>query len=177
MGGRMRGGRDFDEAPSKAFPWRERCHAKSVTDEVEGSNFVPTHGDERSLRPHQSALASCQLPLQGKPFASPVSAYRTRRIGACPRPYNATPGEVQKSLSKASTEPSLDETAPLMFLFTGDTPRPRRGGRDCGRWPPGRPCTAGPVLPPVPKPRPYRGPHRSGTSRTAGSAVPGPFPR
>ena len=47
MGGRMRGGRDFDEAPSKAFPWRGRCHAKSVTDEVEGSNFVPTHGEER----------------------------------------------------------------------------------------------------------------------------------
>ena len=31
MGGRMRGGRDFDEAPSKAFPWRGRCH--EVTDE------------------------------------------------------------------------------------------------------------------------------------------------
>ena len=38
-----------------------------VTDEVEGSNFVPTYGNNRSLRPHQSALAGCQLPLQGKP--------------------------------------------------------------------------------------------------------------
>ena len=46
MGGRMRGGRDFDEAPSKAFPWRGRCHAKSVTDEVEGNSFVPTYGDD-----------------------------------------------------------------------------------------------------------------------------------
>ena len=50
----MRGGRDFDEAPSKAFPWRGRCHAKSVTDEVEGSSVVLSHGDDWWLRPHQS---------------------------------------------------------------------------------------------------------------------------
>ena len=172
----MRGGRGCRFAQTKAFSLGRRCHAKSVTDEVEGSNFVPTHGDERSLRPHQSALAGCQLPLQGKPFASPVSAYRTRRIGACPRPYNATPGEVQNPQKHQRSR--LDKCR-LRFLhiFIGDTPRPRRGGRDCGHWLPGQPCTAGPVLPPVPKPRPYRGPHRSGTSRTAGSAVPGPFPR
>ena len=67
----MRGGRGCRFAQTKAFSLGRRCHAKSVTDEVEGSNFVPTQGDERSLRPHQSALAGCQLPLQGKPFASP----------------------------------------------------------------------------------------------------------
>ena len=46
MGGRMRGGRDFDEAPTKAFPWRGRCHGpQPVTNEVEGSRFVLTYGD------------------------------------------------------------------------------------------------------------------------------------
>ena len=39
-----------------------------VTDEVEGSSVVPTYGDNRWLRPHQSALAGCQLLLQEKPF-------------------------------------------------------------------------------------------------------------
>ena len=78
----MRGGRGCRFAQTKAFPWRGRCHAKSVTDEVEGSNFVPTHGDKRSLRPHQSALAGCQLPLQGKPFLR--STGPVPPAGACP---------------------------------------------------------------------------------------------
>ena len=30
--------------------------AQAGPDEVEGSNFVPTYGDNRSLRPHQSQL-------------------------------------------------------------------------------------------------------------------------
>ena len=97
MGGRMRGGRDFDEAPSKAFPWRGRCHAKSVTDEVEGSNFVPTHGEERSLRPHQSALAGCQLPLQEKPFLR--STGPVPPAGACPSRGGAKQG-VQRILHR-----------------------------------------------------------------------------
>ena len=49
-------------------PGGEGVTSFGVTDEVEGRNFVPTYGDNRSLRPHQSALAGCQLPLQGKPL-------------------------------------------------------------------------------------------------------------
>ena len=46
MGGRMRGGRDFDEAPTKAFPWRGRCHGpQPVTNEVEVHSVVPSCGD------------------------------------------------------------------------------------------------------------------------------------
>ena len=43
-----------------------------VTDEVEGRNAVPTCGENRQLRPHQSALAGCQLLLQEKPSAPPA---------------------------------------------------------------------------------------------------------
>ena len=60
-----------DRDRPNAFPWRGRCHAKSVTDEVEGNSVVPTYGDNRSLRPHQSQLTLRQLPLQGKPSSLP----------------------------------------------------------------------------------------------------------
>ena len=62
-----------DRDRPNAFPWRGRCHAKSVTDEVEGNSVVPTYGDNRSLRPHQSQLTLRQLPLQGKPLLCPIS--------------------------------------------------------------------------------------------------------
>ena len=80
----------------KAFPWRGRCHGPlPVTDEVEGNSVIPTYGDNRSLRPHQSQLTLRQLPLQGKPYASPFLRMEFGGRGM-PRPYGATPEGVQK---------------------------------------------------------------------------------
>ena len=60
-----------------------RCHAKSVTDEVEVHSVAPTYGDNRQLRPHQSALAGCQLPLQGKPFLRSTGAVAQKKALSC----------------------------------------------------------------------------------------------
>ena len=57
-----------------------------VTDEVEGNSVVPTYGDDFYLRPHQSALKGCQLPLQGKPLRLAGSAYGIRRAGHAAAP-------------------------------------------------------------------------------------------
>ena len=57
----------------KPSPGGEGGPAQAGPDEVEGSNFVPTYGDHRSLRPHQSQLTLRQLPLQGKPLLCPIS--------------------------------------------------------------------------------------------------------
>ena len=85
--------------------------AQAGPDEVEGNSVVPTCGDNRSLRPHQSQLTLRQLPLQGKPFlrstgvvaqsggspytpggfAIPILRMKFERIGACRRPYRASP--------------------------------------------------------------------------------------
>ena len=53
----------------KPSPGGEGVTPFGVTDEVEGNSVVPTYGDNRQLRPHQSQLTLRQLPLQGKPFA------------------------------------------------------------------------------------------------------------
>ena len=88
-----------------AFPWRGRQAPFGVTDEVEGCSVVPTYGDDWQLRPHQSALAGCQLPLHRGAFSSvPVSRYvdfycsgnATQAGGACPRPYKASPALPRK---------------------------------------------------------------------------------
>ena len=63
-----------------AFPWRGRCHGlRSVTDEVEGCSVVPTYGDDWQLRPHPSALAGCQLPLQEKPSLRSTGAVAQKK--------------------------------------------------------------------------------------------------
>ena len=71
----------------KPSPGGEGVTPFGVTDEVEGNSVVPTYGDNRQLRPHQSQLTLRQLPLQGKPFAPLFLRMKFERIGACRRPY------------------------------------------------------------------------------------------
>ena len=85
--------------------------AQAGPDEVEGNSVVPTCGDNRSLRPHQSALAGCQLPLQGKPFAPLFLRMKFERAGhaAAPTLRNDTasrPSSVCPAGSRLPTQPA-----------------------------------------------------------------------
>ena len=72
-----------ETAERKASPGGEAGATSVATDEVEGNSVVPTYGDNRQLRPHQSQLTLRQLPLQGKPFAPLFLRMKFERIGAC----------------------------------------------------------------------------------------------
>ena len=82
-----------------------------VTDEVEGNSVVPTYGDNRQLRPHQSQLTLRQLPLQGKPFAPLFLRMKFERAGhaAAPTLRNDTasrPSSVCPAGSRLPTKPA-----------------------------------------------------------------------
>ena len=98
---------------AKAFPWRGRCHGlRSVTDEVEGNSVVPTYGDNRWLRPHQSQLTLRQRSSGMTATGSHTDSYSLR---GAPPSRGSLHSEVRWRLLRIKAPPTQGSLSPLCF--------------------------------------------------------------